>query len=214
MTTVAAIAKTAFDAVSAAITDAVKSATLSDGTATYSGRVVFGGENAPAGFPMAKPESKARPVYLEGFSEVPASGWTITVGSAVHYVLSVRDIVEAGGFVVANCIAQADLVWLTADIEALTRTSNGAGGYTEAWAPISGGNDVSVGIWAMTGMERWGSERLEAVSQWRAVLPHIDGVTEACRIVADGRTFNIRFVDDVQKRGAWLVLDLAQGAAV
>ena len=211
MTTVADIAKAAFDAVAAQITDAIYSGVLSDGSATHSGRVVFGGDDAPSGFPMAAPDSKVRPAYLEGFGTVPASGWTLTADGKTHYITSERDIVEAGGLIVANVIAESDMLWLTGDIEAVTRTSNGAGGYTEAWAAISGGDDVSIGMWSLSGDERYNADRVEAMSGWRAVLPYVDGVTEACRVVIDSRAYNIAFADDAQKRGAWLVLDLQEG---
>lgn len=214
MTTVDAIAAAAFSAVASQITDSVHSASLTDGTTTYTGRVVFGGENAPSGFPMADPANKVRQAYLEGFGVAPSSGWTITdANSVTHYITSRRDIVEARGLTVANVIAEGDLIWLTGDIQAPARIGNGAGGYTTTWAAITGGDDVSVGMWSMSGGERWASERLEATSMWRAVLPYLDGVTEKCRLVVGGRYYAITFSDDAQKRGAWLVLDLGQGVA-
>jgi SPP1 family predicted phage head-tail adaptor len=211
MTTVADIAKTAFDAVAAQITDAIYSAILTDGTSTYTGRVVFGGEDAPSGFPMATPSDKLRPAYLEGFGTVPASGWTITADGKTHFIMSERDIVEAGGLIVANVIEESDLLWLSVDIEAKTRTDNGAGGHTEAWAAIAGGSGLSAGMWSMSGEQGYGADRVEATSEWRAVLPYLDGVTEACRVKFGGRAYNIAFVDNSQKRGAWLVLDLQEG---
>lgn len=214
MTTVGRIAAAAYNAVSAAITDAISIGALSDGTTHATGRVIFDGQSAPKGFPSAKPADKVRPAYLEGFGVVPESGWTITANGGTYYITDRRDIVEAGSLVVCNVIADADLFWLTADVKAQTRTSNGAGGYTEAWSDITDGTGVKFGIWATSGLERNASGRVEAVSQWRGLMPYLAGVDETCRIVADGRIYNVRFVDNVQRRGAWLVMDLEQGAAV
>lgn len=211
-TTVDAIAQAAFNAVSAAITDAVYSATLSDGTSDYSGRVVFGGETAPAGFPMATAKDKVRPIYLEGFSEVASAGWTITVGSAVYYVLGVRDIAQAGGFQVINGIAATDMLWQTATFQRVTNTTDSLGARVRGWADLA--SDVSVGIIALSGQERWQSDRVEARSEWRLICEPVSGLREADKVVIDGRDYAIKFVNDVEQRGVWQVLDISLGAAV
>lgn len=211
--TVSQIAQGAFDAVAAQITDAILSASITDGSTTVTGRVVFGGETAPNGFPMAKADGKARPAYLEGFSSVPSEGWTMTADSVVYHITGVRDIVEAGGLVVANVIKETDLLWSTGTFERNGRTSDGAGGYTNAWAAISGASGVSVGLMAMSGQERWASQRREAISAWRAWCKPIDGLLESDRLVIDGRAYNIHFVNDIEQRGIWQVLDLSLGTA-
>jgi head-tail adaptor len=152
-----------------------------------------------------------RPAYLEGFSEVPSLGWTLTIGAAVYYIGGVRDIVEAGGLIVANVIAESDLLWTTGTFERVTQTADDYGAYADTWATLSA--DVPVGLMAVSGAERWASSRVEAVSQWRAWCSPVAGLTERDRVVIDGTTYNIRFVDDIERRGVWQVLDLSQGVA-
>jgi len=210
-TTVNAIAKAAFDAVSAGITDAILDATISDGGPSVSGRVVLGGEAAPNGFPIAKAEAKVRPAYLEGFASVPSPGWTLTADGQVYYITGIRDIVEAGGLIVANVISSADMLWTSGQFERKSGTVDGYGARTEAWSVISGADSVSMGLVALSGQERWASQRLEATSAWRAWCAPVSGLTEADRVVIDGRAYAITFVNDVEQRGIWQVLDLSLG---
>ena len=213
MVTVASIADAAFDGVASAITDAVLSATLNDGTTNYSGRVVFGGEKAPTGFPLSEAKGRAREAYLEGFSAAAAAGWTLVAGGATYYVMGIRDIVEAGTFIVANVIKQSDMLWKTAAFETPTNTSDGSGGYTESWAAIVGYDAVSVGLMAVSGQERWASDRIEATTRFRAICVPVTGLTEADRVVIDSKAYNITFINDAEGRGIWQVLDLSGGVA-
>lgn len=209
MPAVAEIAKRAFDGV-AASTDAVKAATLTDGVQNYSGRVVFGSESAPAGFPLATPKDKVRPVYLEGFGAVPGPGWSFAAGSETFYVLGIRDIVKAGSFIVANVIAQADMLWKAATFQQPQRVSDGARGFTVSWADLQSTN---IGVLPASGREVFMSERTEARGDWRALVPFIAGLTEECRAVIDGKPYNIRFAEDVEMRGVWQILDMQSGVA-
>lgn len=213
MTTVSAIAKSAFDGVAASITDAVLAAVLDDGAATYAGRVVLGGETAPSGFPLSKVESRVRPAYLEGFATVAQAGWEFVAGGVTYYVTGVRDIVEAGGFQVVNCISEADMLWRTATVERQARTSDGAGGFTEGWSAVTGLSGVSAGLWAASGGERWASQRTEEISTHKALLRTSTRVLASDRMVVDGRTYAITFADNVEGRGKWVMLDLRLGAA-
>jgi SPP1 family predicted phage head-tail adaptor len=210
MTTTTAIAKAAFDGVAAGITDAVLTGTLNDGATNYTGRVVFGGETAPTGFPMSKIEARTRPAYLEGFSAVAAVGWTLTADSVTYYVTGVRNIVEGGGLVVASVISGADMLWKTVTIERQTRTADGAGGFTTSWATHA---TVSGGIWSLSGNERWQSDRVEETSKWRMVIPFQSGLKPTDRVVIDSVTYNVTFANDVEQRGTWHVLDLSGGVA-
>lgn len=211
-TTVAAIAKTAFDAVAGAITDAVLDGTLNDGSTDYTGRVVLGGENAPAGFPMPISKDKVRPAYLEGYSSVAQPGWTLVADSVTYHVLGVRDIVEAGGFQVANVISQADMLWQSVTFQNPAGGRDSTGGILRSWSAVANGT-VTAGLVAMSGAERWASDRVEATSKWRLVCKPVVGVTEASRVVIDSIAYNINFVNDVEQRGVWHVMDLSGGVA-
>lgn len=210
MVTVADIAASAFSAVAASITDAVQDGTLNDGSTDYAGRVVFGGEQPPQGFPIPTADSKQRPAYLEGFSAIPAPGWTLTAGGVVYYIGGVRDIVEAGTFAVANVVAAGDLLWQAATFERVTQTLDAYGAYADTWATLA---TTTVGLVALSGSERWQSSRVEAASQWRAWCEPVSGLTEKDRVTIDGRSYQIRFVNDIEARGIWQVLDLSLGDA-
>ena len=209
--TVEDIAASAFSAVSGAISDAVHDATISGGSGNHTGRVVFGGENAPAGFPMPTAKDKMRPAYLEGFGVIPAPGWTLNKGSDLYYIAGVRDVVQAGSFSVVNVVAADDMLWQTASFQRKTGAVDAYGARIETWSAISGSNAVSVGLVALSGQERWQSQRLEATSQWRMWCEPIEGLTEADRVVIDGLAYAITFVNNIEQRGIWQVLDLSKG---
>jgi head-tail adaptor len=210
MANVSKIAAQAFDMVAASISDAVHDATLNG---SESGRVVFGGETAPNGFPMAEAKEKVRQAHLEGFATVAAIGDTVEANSVTYHVLAVRDAVEAGGLVVARVLSADDMTWLTATFERLDRISDGAGGYYEDWAAISGLDGVSVGMVGMSGAEYWASMRVEAESKWQLWVKSDVGITEVDRVTVAGRTYNITFVNNVEKRGVWQVVHLDEGTA-
>lgn len=210
MTTTALIAKAALDGVAAGITDAVKDATLSDGVTDYTGRVVFTGATAAGGFPGSTAKDRVNTAILEGFSASAQAGWTIVADTVTYYVLGVRDIVEAGGVVMARVIKEADMLWQSVTLRTRTETSDGAGGFTASWADIA---TVDGGLVAMSGAERWQSQRVEAVSSWKLVIRGGVSVNATDRAVIDGRDYSITFVNDHEARGDWLVLDLALGVA-
>ncbi len=204
------IAKMAYDAVSKAITDAVLTGALSDGAVTYDGRVVFGGERAPAGFPVATAKDKARPAYFEGFSVEAVPGWSLTANAVEYIVVSVRDILEAGAFQVCNVIRRDDMLWKSVTFERATLTDDGAGGQDEDWNTLA---TVQAGIIALSGAERWASDRVEAQSRWRLFVPFVTGLTEQDRVMIDGTEYAITFVNDVEQRAVWHVVDLSGGVA-
>lgn len=207
MVTVAEIAAQAFTAVSASITDAIQSATWSGG----SGRVVFDMDKASGAFPSPEAKDRVETAYLEGFSSWPAEGDELTSGGVVYYILATRDIVKASGLYHVALASEADLLWKTVTVERSTNTSDGAGGFTKAWVPQLPA--TKGGIAALNGMEKFTSDRIEATSDWRLIMQHFDGLLPSDRIDIDGRKYSITFVNDVQKRGTWHVLDLTEGAA-
>ena len=95
-------------------------------------------------------------------------------------------------------------------IERQSEVSDGAGGYTKSWSTLA---TVDGGIVAMSGDERFASGRTEARSKWRLLIPYQASLTEKDRISIDGRAYNVTFVNDVQKRGQWHMLDLGEGFA-
>lgn len=94
-----------------------------------------------------------------------------------------------------------------------TRTSDGAGGYTEAFAAISGAPTRAM-VKPLSGRERWASDRVEASANYRVVTRYYDGLKESDVIIIRGRTGNIRFIANVDLRDEWLEIDVQLGAAV
>ncbi|HEX2554236.1 MAG TPA: hypothetical protein VHL98_11070 [Microvirga sp.] len=116
-TSVAAIAKEAFDAAAAELPDVIKTGTLSRaaGSDTYnaatgqyvatapqtaSGRVLFATEqlgSAADPFPGYVASQNEDLVYLEGFSLIPVENDRMTVSGTVFAVVRGRDLLRAGG---------------------------------------------------------------------------------------------------------------------
>lgn len=78
----------------------------------------------------------------------------------------------------------------TATVYRLTRTSDSAGGYTEAWAAV--GSAVACRISpAGTGAERQVAAKLAAVAPWVITLPAGTDVTAKDKVVSGSRTFHV-----------------------
>lgn len=202
--TVADIAKKAMDAVQAKITDAIQDVTFGAET----GRIVFDMEKAPKGYPSPTPEQRVESAYLEGLTTWPIEGDELTTSGVSYYVMATRDIVKAQGIYHVALASEADLLWKSVTIQRAVKTSDGAGGYTEAWGDLA---VVDGGIVAMSGNERWNADRLNAESKWRLLIAYWGQLYATDRVVIDGRAYSISFVNDVQKRTAWTVLDLGEG---
>jgi SPP1 family predicted phage head-tail adaptor len=96
--------------------------------------------------------------------------------------------------------------------ERLTRTDDGAGGFTNAWTTISGA-PVRGMVKPLSGRERWASQRIEATANYRVVVRYFSGLTEADRVVIRGRPCQVRFVANVDMADRWLEIDVEMGAA-
>jgi SPP1 family predicted phage head-tail adaptor len=94
-----------------------------------------------------------------------------------------------------------------------TQTGDGAGGYTETFAAISGAPTRAM-VKPLSGRERWASNRVEASANYRVVTRYYDGLTEKDVVVIRGRTGNIRFIANVDLMDEWLEIDVDLGAAI
>ena len=111
------------------------------------------------------------------------------------------------------CDMHAGLLREPVTFEALTRTNDGYGGFSEAWATISGAPDRAY-VKAMSGRERYESARTEAAANWRIVCRYFSGIDEVDRVVIRSRNYQIRFVNNLELRDQWLEIDLSLGDAV
>lgn len=205
-TTVAEIAKKAYDNVSAVITDAIQSATIGAET----GRIVFEREKAPKGYVMPSPEQRIQSAWLEGFTVAPAYGDTLVSGGVNYFVMGVNDVVKAGTFFNVMLSAESDMLWSSVEIQRNTKTSDGAGGWTDDWNAVA---TVDAGIIAIGGSESWQFGRIEDETRFKVVMEYRADLKTSDALVFDGRFHNIRFVDNVQERGIWLSVDVDGGVA-
>jgi len=92
------------------------------------------------------------------------------------------------------------------------KVSDGAGGFTEAWADIAGA-PTRASVKALSGGERYASERIEATSKWRIVVRYSPGILESDRVRIRNRAYNIRFINNLDLADRWLEIDLDGGVA-
>ena len=94
----------------------------------------------------------------------------------------------------------------------VTKTPDGAGGYTDAWAAISGA-PTRAHVEAMSGSERYNSDRVEAGVRYRVAVRYVSGLTVKDAVLIDGKRSNIRFINNVEFKSRWLVIDVDEGVA-
>ena len=69
-----------------------------------------------------------------------------------------------------------------------TKAIDGAGGYTETWGAISGAADRAKAR-ALSGSERFASDRVEAVTRWRITVRYFAGLLESDRVLIRTRAY-------------------------
>lgn len=81
----------------------------------------------------------------------------------------------------------------TIAIQEQTDTADGMGGFTTAWADVSGMESVRAAIWPVRGNEQMEAMKLELKSTYKIRIRYRAGITSKNRIYwADGsKTFNI-----------------------
>lgn len=100
----------------------------------------------------------------------------------------------------------------TVSFERLTRTSDGAGGFTRAWAAIIGAPTRAM-IKPISGRERWASQRIEATANYRVVTRYNADLKEGDRVLIRDRPGNITFIANVDMMDEWLEIDVNLGQA-
>jgi SPP1 family predicted phage head-tail adaptor len=98
------------------------------------------------------------------------------------------------------------------EFQRATKVSDGSGGYTETWAAISGAPTRAI-VKAVSGSERFASDRIEATTRYRIVVRYFDGLLESDRVEIRSRVYNIRFINNVEFADRWLEIDLDGGVA-
>lgn len=93
-----------------------------------------------------------------------------------------------------------------------TKTSDGAGGYNEFWAAISGA-PTRAHVEQRSGRETFASERVEATRSVRIVTRYNASLLEGDRALIGGKAYNIRAINNVEFRNQWLEIDADGGVA-
>jgi SPP1 family predicted phage head-tail adaptor len=94
----------------------------------------------------------------------------------------------------------------------VTVTPDGAGGQREGWANLAMAA-TRCHVKAMSGGERYAAQRAEARANYRITCRYFAGLLESDRLVIAGRAYNIRFINNLELRNRWFVLDVEMGAA-
>ena len=206
MPTVDEIAAMAFSAVDSAIPDAIHTATLNGAT----GRVVQEVNSGPSEFPAKSIRDDLLTVWCEGIA--PVDGDTINYAGSDHLVIWAQDVMASGGMVKAKLFNLSGWMDTTVAFQRKERTSNGTGGFSLAWVAISGA-PTACHMRALRGSERFASDRVEAVSGHLVIVEYFAGLTEADVLVVDGRRYNIRFIDNWEKKDKWFLIECDLGVA-
>jgi head-tail adaptor len=110
------------------------------------------------------------------------------------------------------CDMNAGMLREPITIERAAKVPDDAGGTTETWGAIVGAPDRAYPK-ALSGSERFASDRVEATTRWRITFRYFDGLLESDRVVFRARAYNIRFINNLELRDKWLTLDLDGGVA-
>ncbi len=108
------------------------------------------------------------------------------------------------------CQYTAGMLREVVSIEAKTRTADGMGGFTVAWAAVSGAPTRAM-ISAAPGSERWGYMRQTPGNSYKMITRHFDGATAAQRVIWKGKEYGVLGVVDPDGRGDWLEWRLSDG---
>ena len=110
------------------------------------------------------------------------------------------------------CDYNAGMLRTPCQFQRKTRTPDGAGGWSEAWTNIAGAA-TRCSFKALSGGERFQAQRAETTTRNRIVVRYFSDLTGADRVVIAGRRYEITFINDVELRNRWLVIDLDGGVA-
>ena len=78
----------------------------------------------------------------------------------------------------------------------MARVSDGAGGFTEGWTAITGAPTRAM-VKALSGSERFQSQRTEATASHKIVVRYNAGLTAVDRAVIRERAFQLLFLNNV-----------------
>jgi SPP1 family predicted phage head-tail adaptor len=110
------------------------------------------------------------------------------------------------------CDIKAGMLTTPVAFQRKSRTRNQSGGFVDTWAPLSG-SATRAHVKALSGFERLQADRVNAETKERLVCRYFPGLRPDDRVIIEGRAYNIRWVNDVERRKRWYELDLSGGVA-
>lgn len=99
------------------------------------------------------------------------------------------------------------------EFQSKTRTPDGAGGFTESWAAVTGAPTRAY-VRQLSSGEQWASQRTEGRSTHMIVVRYSSAVDETMRAVIRGREYNLDPPNNVEMRDKWLEIRARLGFAV
>jgi SPP1 family predicted phage head-tail adaptor len=108
------------------------------------------------------------------------------------------------------CKYNAGMLRTIVQFQRLVHTSDGAGGFTQSWQNISGAPTRAM-VESMNGGERFASARIEATATHKITIRYFASITETDAVLFKGKRANIRFINNVEERDLWMVLDVQTG---
>jgi SPP1 family predicted phage head-tail adaptor len=108
------------------------------------------------------------------------------------------------------CDVNSGMLNTLISIERSTKTSDGAGGFTEQWVRVSSSAKRAF-VKSFSGREQWASERVEARTVLRIVCRYNSNVLQTDRVAIRGKRYDIVAINNVEFMDSWLEIDLAGG---
>lgn len=96
------------------------------------------------------------------------------------------------------------------EIQELTNTPDGGGGFSTTWTTI---HTISAMIKPVSGGERMRAMQLNATISHRIFLRYIEGIKPTMRVKFGDRLFQIRLPLNLEERNRWLELHCEEGVA-
>jgi len=110
------------------------------------------------------------------------------------------------------CDITAGMLRTTVEFQRKSLVTDGAGGWHETWAAISGA-PTRAHVRGLGGSERMLAQRVDAQTTDRLTCRYFADLTAADRVLVDGEPYRITWVDNVERRNKWLDMRLAGGQA-
>lgn len=93
------------------------------------------------------------------------------------------------------------------ELQEVVRESDGQGGFTEGWTPIA---TVWAKIEPIKAYEKFQAAQMQTPVTHKIMVRYHSGITTACRILYDGRIFDIKEVVNVDEAGAFMRLTVVE----